>query len=140
MRTSTGRQSPSVGDTDAVRLRCDGPNDHRGGSSGVRTSSRQGDSVCVTPDRPSTLGARRRTGSTVRLLREPAKFLLLVPAVGLVAHDRGDAGDGAVRVLEQRDSEGDGVALAVGTLMTLVVCQCTGKQDFLSYVNHAAMP
>jgi prepilin peptidase CpaA len=33
-----------------------------------------------------------------------------------------------------------GVALAVGTLLTLVVCQCTGKQDFLSYVNHAAMP
>lgn len=34
-----------------------------------------------------------------------------------------------------------GVALAFGTLITLVVCQCTGKPDwFLSYVNHAAMP
>lgn len=34
-----------------------------------------------------------------------------------------------------------GVALAFGTLITLVVCQCTGKTDwFLSYVNHAAMP
>jgi prepilin peptidase CpaA len=33
-----------------------------------------------------------------------------------------------------------GVALAVGTLLTLVVCQCTGKQGFLSYVTHAAMP
>ena len=33
-----------------------------------------------------------------------------------------------------------GVALAVGTLLTLVVCQCTGKQDFLGYVTHAAMP
>jgi prepilin peptidase CpaA len=33
-----------------------------------------------------------------------------------------------------------GVALAVGTLLTLVVCQCTGKQNFLGYVTHAAMP
>ena len=32
-----------------------------------------------------------------------------------------------------------GVALAVGTLLTLVVCQCTGKQNFLGYVTHAAM-
>ena len=32
-----------------------------------------------------------------------------------------------------------GMALAVGTLLTLVVCQCTGKQDWLlSYVSTAA--
>ena len=34
-----------------------------------------------------------------------------------------------------------GMALAVGTLLTLVVCQCTGKQDWLlSYVSSAATP